>query len=367
MRAMVLLFLMGAAAVAGRSFDSRPQPALAQDRPESMKRRFLYVALPGSDDGDPDRSVRILVFDITEGHRFVRRIPVWPAGKGQDAEAVRGTAAGARAGRIYVSTTRRLAAIDLKSDAVVWERSYEDHCCDRVAVSPDGQIIYAPAFGSAKWYVVHAATGAVRSVIGVTGWPRETIYARDGRHAYLGAWDSPILSVSDTTSDRVVKTVGPFSASLCPFTLNAAGTLAFANVDGLVGFEVGDLQTGLILDRVAVEGYDKDAAAAYECPSHGIALTPDGRELWVADGVRNRLHVFDATVYPPVALAAIELSVQPRWIAFSNDGRYAYSSTGDVVTAATRKIAGALVDAAGARVKSENFVEIDFVDGAPVR
>ena len=250
---------------------------------------------------------------------------------------------------------------------MVWERRYEDHCCDRVAVSPDGQTIYAPAFGSAKWYVVHAATGAVRSVIGVTGWPRQTIYARDGRHAYLGAWDSPILSVSDTTSDRVVKTVGPFSASLCPFALNAGGTLAFANVDGLVGFEVGDLQTGLILDRVAVEGYDKDAAAAYECPSHGIALTPDGRELWVADGVRNRLHVFDATVYPPVARAAIELSVQPRWIAFSTDGRYAYSSTGDIVATATRKIIGALEDPAGGRVKSENFVEIDVVAGAPVR
>ena len=117
MRAMVLLLVIGSAAVAGRA--------------ASTEGRFLYVALPGSDDGDPDRSVRILVFDITEGHRFVRRIPVWPAGKGQDAEVVRGTAAGARAGRIYISTTRRLAAIDLKSDAVVWERSYEDHCCDR--------------------------------------------------------------------------------------------------------------------------------------------------------------------------------------------------------------------------------------------
>jgi DNA-binding beta-propeller fold protein YncE len=350
---MVLLLLMGAAAVAGGA--------------ASAERRFLYVALPGSDDGDPDRSVRILVFDISEGHRFVRRIPVWPAGKGPDAEVVRGTAAGARAGRIYISTTRRLAAIDLKSDAVVWERSYEDHCCDRVAVSPDGQIIYAPAFGSAKWYVVHAATGAVRSVIGVTGWPRQTIYARDGRHAYLGAWDSPILSVSDTASDRVVKTVGPFSASLCPFTLNAAGTLAFANVDGLVGFEVGDLQTGLILDRVAVEGYDKDAAAAYECPSHGIALTPNGRELWVADGVRNRLHVFDATVYPPAALTVLELSAQPRWLALSRDGRYLYSSTGDIVDTATRKVVGALEGPAARKVKSENFVEIDFVDGAPVR
>ena len=350
---MVLLLLMGAAAVAVRA--------------SSAERRYLYVALPGPEDADPDRSVRILVFDTTEGHRFVRRIPVWPAGKGQDAEVVRGTAAGARTGRIYISTTRRLAAIDLKSGAVVWERSYEDHCCDRVAVSPDGQTIYAPAFGSAKWYVIEAATGALRSVIGVTGWPRETIYARDGRHAYLAAWDSTILSVSDTTSHRVVKTVGPFSASLCPVTLNAAGTLAFANVDGLVGFEVGDLQTGLILDRVAVEGYDKAAAEAFECPSHGIALTPDGRELWVADGVRNRLHVFDATVYPPTALMVVELSAQPRWIAFSTDGRYAYSSTGDIVATATRKIIGALEDSAGGRVKSENFVEIDVVDGAPVR
>jgi DNA-binding beta-propeller fold protein YncE len=366
MRVMLLLLLMGAAAGAVRLFDSRAEPSLAQGRPAQPEQRYLYVALPGADD-DPDRSVRMLVFDINNVHRFVRRIPVWPAGRGQDAELVRGTAASARAGRVYISTTRRLAAIDLKSGAIVWERSYEAHCCDRVAVSPDGQTIYAPAFGSAKWYVIHAATGDLRSVIAVTGWPRETIYARDGRYAYLAAWDSPILSVSDTTTHGVVKTVGPFSASLCPFTVNAKGTLAFANVDGLVGFEVGDLQTGLILDRVAVEGYDKDAAAAYECPSHGIALTPDGRELWVADGVRNRLHVFDATVYPPAAVTAVELSAQPRWIAFSRDGRYAYSSTGDVVATATRKIVGALEDAAGAKVKSENLIEIDFVDGTAVR
>jgi DNA-binding beta-propeller fold protein YncE len=149
--------------------------------------------------------------------------------------------------------------------------------------------------------------------------------------------------------------------------LNAKGTLAFANVDGLVGFEVGDLQTGLILDRVAAAGYDKDAAAKYECPSHGIAFTPDGGELWVADGVQNRLQVFDASVYPPVARTAVDLPAQPRWIAFSIDGRYAYSSTGDVVGVATKKIVGALEDAAGARVNSEHFVEIDFMEGQPVR
>ena len=301
------LLLVAAAALAGRAPAAEPQ-------------HFLYVALPGSVDALADRSIRLLVFDIANNHRFVRRIPLWPAGRGDDPETVRGMAVSARNERLYISTTLRLAAIDLKSDKIAWEKRYEGHCCDRIAVSPDGQTIYAPASGSAKWYVIHAATGELRASVGVTGWPRQTIYSRDGTRAYLAAWESPILSASDAVSHQVVKTIGPFSASLCPFTLNARGTLAFANVDGLVGFEVGDLQTGLILDRVAADGYDKDAAAKYECPSHGIAFTPNERELWVADGVRNRLLVFDATVYPPTALdgdrsagpAAMDC-VQHRW------------------------------------------------------
>ena len=356
MRFAVGLVLIGAAVGAARL-------------PAPQEQRYLYVALPGSsgaDDADPDRSVRILVFDINNAHRFVKRIPLWPAARGDDAEAVRGAAANARAGRLYVSTTRRLAAMDLNTDKIVWEKSYEGHCCERVAVSPDGQTIYAPAFGRAKWYVIHAATGELRSTIGVTGWPRHTTYSRDGTRIFLAAWDSPLLSISDAARHEIVKTVGPFSASLCPFTVNAKGTLVFANVDGLVGFEVGDLQTGLILDRVAAEGYDKDAAGQYECPSHGIAFTPDERELWVADGVRNRIQIFDAGVYPPVPLAAVELPTQPRWIAFSRDGRFAYPSTGDVVGAATRKIIGALENPSGAKLNSEHFMEIDFADGHPI-
>ena len=167
---------------------------------------------------------------------------------------------------MYVSTTRRLAAIDLNTDKILWEKSYEGHCCERAAVSPDGQTLYAPAFGSAKWYVIQAATGELRSSIRVTGWPRHTTYSKDGTRVYLAAWDSPLLSVADAARHEIVKTIGPFSASLCPFTVNAKGTMAFANVDGLVGFEVGDLQTGLILDRVAADGYDKDDAGEIRVP-----------------------------------------------------------------------------------------------------
>jgi hypothetical protein len=168
-----------------------------------------------------------------------------------------------------------------------------------------------------------------------------------------------VLLIADTATHRIAKSVGPFSGFLCPFTVNSTDTLVFANVDGLVGFEVGDLQTGLILDSVAVDGYEKDAASTFECPSHGIALTHNGRQLWVADGVGNRVHVFSAEVYPPSPVAAIDLSAQPRWISFSADDRYAYPSTGDVIDIATRTIVGTLKDGSGATVTSEYSAQID--------
>lgn len=330
-------------------------------------RRFLYVAAPGVGSEVEYQGVGVLVFDIDNGHTFVRRIPTWPVGAGEKAEPVRGIAASATPPRLVVSTVKRLASFDLVTDKIVWEKTYDGHCCDRIALSPDGTTIYAPAFGRPTWYVIDAANGNLLTTIDVMGWPRQTLFSADGAHAYLAAWESPLLSVVDVTTRRVVRETGPFTSFLCPFTINGKATLAFANVDGLVGFEVGDLLTGLILDRVVVEGYQMEVARTYECPSHGIALTPDERELWVADGVDNRLHVFDATTYPPVHTTTIAVRAQPRWITFGIDGRYAYPSTGDVVEAASRKVVATLEDERGRFVHSEKMLEVDFAGGVPVR
>jgi len=337
------------------------RPAAAQ-----QQRRYLYVAVPGADKDVADHgALGVLVFDIDDQHKLVRRISPWPSPAGAEGEHVRGIAADVETRRLYLSTVGRLAAIDLATDRLVWENTYDGHCCDRLDVSPNGRIIYAPAFGRPKWYAIDARDGALITTIDVMGWPRQTIYSRDGQRAYLSAWESPMLSVVDTKTHKVIREVGPFSNFVCPFTIDGREALAYANVDGLVGFEVGDLRSGLLLDRVIVEDSDADAWPKYECPSHGIGLTPDERELWVADGVNNRLRIFDATIYPPVPTRNIDLRVQPRWLTFSIDGRYAYVSTGDVIAVAKKNIVGALENELGAPVRSEKLVEIDFAAGRP--
>jgi len=320
--------------------------------------RYLYVGIPGVDDDTLHRGVSIAVFDIDRGHAFVKRIEVWPPGAAP--ETVRGIAAGPPGARLYISTTRRLAAVDLASGKIIWENDYGGHCCERMAVSPDGRTIYAPAFGSPVWYVIEAASGVSRGTIRVLGWPRSTVYAQDGSAAYLAAWESPLISIADTKSLTVTKEVGPFSGYVCPFTVNRKATLAFANVDGLLGFEVGDLHTGLILDRVELSDYSPEQLAQYECPSHGIAFTPDEKELWVADGVGNRLRIFDSTTYPPVEKGDVPLARQPRWISFSLDGRYAYASTGEVVDVAAKRVLTTLKDEDDLVVESERMIEVDM-------
>ena len=107
-------------------------------------RRFLYAAVPGVGNATNHGGVGILVFDIDKAYAFVKRIPTWTTEEGKPAEGVRGIAANAATGRLFVTTNRRLAAFDLVTDKVVWEQTYEQQCCDRMALSPDGKTLTFP-------------------------------------------------------------------------------------------------------------------------------------------------------------------------------------------------------------------------------
>ena len=170
-----------------------------------------------------------------------------------------------------------------------------DGGCDRLAISPDGKMLYVPSFEGPHWNVVDAATGDVRATIVTNSGAHNTVYGPDGRRVYLAGLKSPLLDVADPPTHKVVRTVGPFSNVVRPFTVNGAQTLCFVNVNDLLGFEVGDLKTGKMLHRVEVAGFKKGPVKRHGCPSHGIGLTPDEKELWLADGATARMHVFDAT------------------------------------------------------------------------
>jgi DNA-binding beta-propeller fold protein YncE len=330
------------------------------------EKHLLYVAVPGIRNDLEYGGVGILVYDRDAGYKFIKRIPTWNYAPGEAAENVKGIAASAKTGKLYVSTIRRVACFDVLTEQKVWEKTYEGGA-DRLAISPDGRILYIPSLEGPHWNVVDAGTGDVIAKITPDSGAHNTIYGPDGSRVYLAGLRSPILSVADAKTHTIVNKIGPFSNFIRPFTINGSQTLCFVNVNELLGFEVGDSRTGKTLYRVEVTGYPKGPTKRHGCPSHGIALTPDEKELWLADSANSSIHIFDATAMPPKQKMSIKLRDQPGWITFGIDGTHAYPSTGEVIDASMKRIVATLEDETGRHVQSEKLLEIDIANGRPVR
>jgi DNA-binding beta-propeller fold protein YncE len=360
--------------------------AIVSSHPHAQQaQRFLYAALPGVGGGNnlTYGGAGILVFDIDRGHKFVKRIPLQGApppdtytsaaasgrgGTGNRQEAIKGIAAHAQTARLYVSTSRRVAAYDLLTDKLVWEQSYDSRGTDRIALSPDGRTLYAPVLGEPKWIVADAATGAPITSIDKPGNPHNTQYSDDGRFVYFEAeGNTRTMSVVDAATRTIVKEIGPFGNMVRPFTFNGRQTLLFANINDFLGFEVADLKTGQILHHVDVPGVTAGRSPTHGIPSHGIAMTQDESEIWIADNANNYLRIFDATVMPPVMKTSVKVRDEPGWITFGIDGTLAYPSTGDVINVKSKQIVATLQDENGANAESEKMLEIDFAAAKPVR
>jgi DNA-binding beta-propeller fold protein YncE len=332
--------------------------------PAASGHHLLYVAEPGIRNYVEYGGVGVLVYDIDAGYKFLRRIPSQELPAGKDPENVKGIAASAVTGRLYVTTIKRLMAFDLTTDRKLWDKELEGGA-DRLAISPDGRTLYVPTLEGPNWTVVDAMTGDVRAKVVTKSGSHNTIYGPDGKRVYLAGLTSPMLRVADPATNTVVQEIGPFANVIRPFTINGSQTRAYVNVNDLLGFEVGDLKTGKVLQHVEVQGYQKGDVKRHGCPSHGIALSPDEKELWLSDGHNNAIHVFDMTGPQPRQMTTIKVRDLPGWITWSLDGKHVWPSTGEIIDAKTRQIVATLTDEQGRMVQSEKVVEVVF-DGTRV-
>jgi DNA-binding beta-propeller fold protein YncE len=216
------------------------------------------------------------------------------------------------------------------------------------------------------WTVLDARTGDELTRIAMHVSPHNTISALAGDRIYLASSRYDRLAVVNPRTEKIIDWIGPFRDSIRPFTINRAETLAFVTVDFLSGFEIASIPNGKRLFTVEVAGFPVAPDQFPELPvtqSHGIALTPDENEIWVADDIYDHVHVFDVHGVPdvrPRQVADIPLGDSPKWINFTRDGRHAHISTGEIVDRRTRKVI-ALVE------PSRHFVQIDWENGDPVR
>jgi DNA-binding beta-propeller fold protein YncE len=326
---------------------------------QSSIKKYLYVAEPGIRNYLEYGGHGILVYDIEDNYKLIKRINSGSFDAKNHPSNVKGVCVSLATQCIYVSTIQSLMCIDLITEKLIWEKVLPNGC-DRMSISPDGLTIYQPSFEKEQWYIIDAKTGKIKEEVIIGKKAHNTIYGTNGKEVYLESLNSPELTVINPKNTKKRRTIGPFSAPIRPFTINGQQSLVYANVNELLGFEIGDLKTGKVLHQIKVPGFEKGFIKRHGCPSHGIGLTPNEKEIWLTDGANQKMHIFDNTQMPPAYNYSISVRDQPGWITFSLDGKHAWPSTGEIIDTATKQIIKTLYDENGGIVQSEKIIEIHF-------
>jgi DNA-binding beta-propeller fold protein YncE len=304
----------------------------------------------------------ISVYDIDNGHKLLKTIQTISG-----ISDVRGVAASAVSGKLYVSYRDgagkgHVFCLDIATGAIRWNNAYSPNV-DRLAVSPDGQLLYVPT-GEEQYdnyiNVVDANSGAViRTVTIPSIRSHDTLFplsgpifqetkATDGTGKYLYMIDPQSYAVSK---------VGPFHDFLGPYAVDYSSRYAVADVNGVVGFQVVDLQTNTIATAKI-----PNPPSGVGLP-HGIGWTPDISEVWQnTTGFDPHIYVWDMTnPMQPVFKQRFNLdNGGSHWLTFDIKGDYAYiapnknSGNGtDIVKVATHAVVGKIAS-------SEDMLEVDF-------
>jgi hypothetical protein len=317
--------------------------------------RFIYAA---QSDGV------IQVYDMDHSHQLVKRIEAFSC-----CADVRGAAAAAPTHRLYVMYNRdnqgHVVAIDLLNDRVVWDKVLHSPGVDRGNLTPDGKVLYLPTWESDLQspyeLVIDAITGVELNRISIPPQSHDTIVSLDGRRVFMETKSAThAMYVADTATNAVVETITGYCCSgiLAPFSINGAGTSMVNDVYGYYGFALADVTAGHVTTFVPFAGTSGSTG-------HGIAWTPDEREVWADDGGNPYVHVFDMTANPPRQTHLVRVSnVSPHWVTFSVDGGFAYVAGRKGTNDPTDIIDPKTYNRIGTLGPSEDLLEVDFTNGA---
>ena len=273
--------------------------------------------------------------------------------------------------RLYVDNSEGddVSVIDMKTLNTVNSIRLADKV-HGLAIRRDGRRLFATIESDNTLRVVDTATNNVTATIHLTGRPNQCAVTPDGLYVAVPIVDKDGVDIVDVQKQKVVKTLPvskphnafnagsnrylfvsamganqiniidlttmAYSAKVSvggiprPYVVTPDGTTMYVAVTDLHGFMKVDVASGNI-QRVAMPAENHTPKQRPFEPSntltHGLALSPDGTELWVTSLLDNSLYVYE--VKANKITGRVSVGDGPNWVTFSPDGKYVcVSNTG---------------------------------------
>ncbi len=232
--------------------------------------------------------------------------------------------------RIYVTdeALRTLDVVDARTLKVT-SRIPLSGRPNNVDVSKDGSRVYVgirQAPGAVD--VIDIATLTNVKSIPVKGEIHNVYVTPDGRYAVAGSIAASTISVIDTATDTLAWTL-TLSAGIRPmaFTRNPDGSTKeiIVQLSNFHGFAVVDFAARKEIQRITlpdVAGHEKETEGLQGSPSHGLAITPDGKMLWATSKYYDCVVAYSLPDYK--LLKVIPVGLHPDWLTIPPDGKSLY-------------------------------------------
>ncbi|MFF4364522.1 cytochrome D1 domain-containing protein [Streptomyces sp. NPDC001594] len=182
-----------------------------------------------------------------------------------------------------------------------------------LAVAPDGRRVYVANSGSDSLSVVDTASGKVVDEVKVGSDPVHVVASPDGRHVYVAnsGYGTPAsLSVIDTATDKVVGWPGRLGDFTYGLAVTPDGRRLYVT-DLLGTVSVVDTATGKVTGGpIPVGWHPKD-----------VVVSADGRRAYVANEGADSLSVIDTSTNKVTETISAH---HPTRIALTRDGRHAW-------------------------------------------
>ena len=200
---------------------------------------------------------------------------------------------------------------------------------NNVDVSKDGKRVYVG---------IRQAPGAVDVIdavslenvkrIPVQGEIHNVYVTPDGRYAVAGSIAASTINVIDTSSDTLAWKL-TLSAGIRPmaFTRNPDGSTKqiIVQLSNFHGFALVDFASRREIRRIELPdppGHEKETQGLQGSPSHGLAITPDEKLLWVTSKYYDYVAAYSL---PDLELLeVVHVGLHPEWLTIPPDGKSLY-------------------------------------------
>ncbi len=231
--------------------------------------------------------------------------------------------------RFYISSESKdvLDVVDRKTGAIIGRVPLGQRP-NNVAITPDGKQVYICIRAESWVDIVDTAALARIKRVPVGKGPHNVYRTPDGLHMIATSMDENKLTVINIKSQEVEFEI-PAGGVPRPLVIDANADRSinrlFVQLSNLHGFAVIDWASRKVVERVMLP----EAAAGArplipETFSHGIAISPDHKTLWVTSLLDNSVSVFSLPQLK--RLATIPVGRGPDWMTFTPDGTRCYVS-----------------------------------------